>query len=101
MELFPAAGPSDAVWSCCGKVGASDVESCTVSPFSLTKSRRGRFGIDPRDSERMSPRREILWAELLGIDRDERTKSPLLLLGMSALRSRVVIGTRVGLELEA
>jgi hypothetical protein len=49
----------------------------------------------------MSPRREIFWAELPGTDLEERTNSPLLLLGISALRSLVAMGIRVGLELEA
>ena len=96
----PIASASDVLGSRFENVAGS--EAWTGFPFSSTKSRRRRFGVDPKMSECISPRRELFKPEPPGAaDREDRTNSPLELEGISACRSLFWCVALVGLELEA
>lgn len=72
------------------------------TPFSSTKSLRRRPGVEPEPkiSECISPRLELLTPEVPGADAlDDRTNSPLLLVG--TLGSWAAFNAREGLEEEA
>ena len=104
----PRASASEVLGSKFENVAASElgISSRTGKPFSSTKSRRRLLDDGPRESECMSPRLEALTVEAPGpVDREDRTKRPLLLLGMSdrccAGPLRPPFNPRVGLELEA
>ena len=82
----PIASASDVLGSRFEKVAASEcgTSSRTGTPFSSTNRRRRRFGVEPKTSEWISPRLELLSPDAPGAeDFEERTKSPLLLLGIS------------------
>lgn len=103
VEDPPIASASDVLGSRFEKVAESEFEtsSPTGKPFSSTNRRRRRLEVEPKTSEWMSPRLELLSPEAPGaVDLEERTKSPLLLLGISDCWCRLP-RARVGLELEA
>ena len=112
MEIFvpqmilvdepPMASASDVLGSRLEKVAGSEgAPSRTGTPFSSTNSRRRRLGVEPKTSEWMSPRLELLRPEVPGADDlEDRTNRPLLLVGISARRSPLV-AARVGLDDDA
>lgn len=82
----PRASASEVLGSRFENVAASEfgISSRTGSPFSSTNRRRRLLDEVPRVSECMSPRLEALTVDAPGPEeREERTKRPLLLLGMS------------------
>lgn len=98
----PIASASEVFGSRFENVAGSDGSFWTGTPFSSTKSRRRRPGVEPEPkiSECISPRLELLTPEDPGADAlDDRTKSPLLLVG--TLGSWAAFNARVGLEEEA
>lgn len=96
----PIASASDVFGSTFEKVAGS--EAWTGAPFSSTKSLRRRFGVLPKTSEWISPRRDRLTPEVPGAeDREERTNRPLLLVGKSGGWAPLGPVVRVGLELGA
>src|SRR5277367_6846687 len=103
VDSPPRAWASEVVGSLLEKDGASDPSpgtSLTTWPFSSTKIRRLLRGVTPLRSEWMSPRLELLRAELLRpVEREDRTKRPLLSLRRSVCGWSVSPGA--GLELEA
>lgn len=99
-EEPPMASASEVFGSTLENVAGS--EACTGFPFSSTKSRRRRLGVEPNMSECISPRRELFRPEVPGAaDRDDRTKSPLELVGTSCCLASFCRGVLPGLELEA
>lgn len=112
MEIFvpqmilvdepPMASASDVLGSRFEKVAGSEgAPSRTGTPFSSTNSRRRRLGVEPKTSEWMSPRLELLRPEVPGaVDLEERTNRPLLLVGISGCRSPLA-AARVGLDDDA
>ena len=93
----PIASASDVFGSRFENVAGSEGPSRTGTPCSSTKSLRRRAGVAPKTSECISPRLELLRPELPGAeDLEERTKRPLLLLGI--LGSRAPLMARVGLD---
>ena len=95
----PMASASDVLGSRFGNVAGSDGPSRTGTPFSSTKSRRRRLGVElePKMSECISPRLELFRPDEPGADAlDERTNKPLLLVGRFG--SWVAFNARVGLE---
>lgn len=97
----PIASASEVFGSMLEKVAGSD--AWTGAPFSSTKSLRRRFGVLPKTSEWMSPRRDRFTPEVPGAaeDREDRTKRPLLLVGTSVCWAPLAPVARVGLELGA
>ena len=97
----PIASASDVLGSRLENVAGSD--AATGLPDSSTKSLRRRFGVEPKTSEWISPRRELFNAEAPGApERLDRTKSPLELEGISGCRVPLACTEpRPGLELEA
>lgn len=95
----PMTSASDVLGSRFEKVAGSEGPSRIGTPFSSTNKRRRRPGVepDPKMSEWMSPRLELLRPELPGAEAlDERTNRPLLLVG--TLGSWAAFNVRVGLE---
>ena len=98
----PIASASEVFGSRFENVAGSDGSFWIGTPFSSTKSRRRRPGVEPEPkiSECISPRLELLIPEEPGADAlDDRTNSPLLLVG--TLGSWAEFNARVGLEEEA
>ena len=96
----PMASASDVLGSRFENVAGS--EAWTGAPFSSTKRRRRRFGVEAKTSEWISPRREMFSPEApVACDLDERTKRPLLLLGKTFCCDVSRLAALVGLELEA
>ena len=98
----PIASASEVFGSMFEKVAGSEGSFWVGTPFSSTKSRRRRPGVEPEPkiSEWISPRLELLRLEEPGADAlDDRTNSPLLLVG--TLGSWAAFNARVGLEEEA
>ena len=98
----PIASASEVFGSMFEKVAGSEGSFWVGTPFSSTKSRRRRPGVEPEPkiSEWISPRLELLRLEEPGADAlDDRTNSPLLLVG--TLGSCAAFNARVGLEEEA
>lgn len=98
----PMASASEVFGSRFEKVAGSEGSFWIGTPFSSTKSRRRRPSVEPEPkiSECISPRLELLTPEDPGADAlDDRTNSPLLLVGM--LGSWATFNARVGLEEEA
>lgn len=96
MEMFvpqimrvdepPSTSASEVFGSRLEKVAASELgtPSRTGNPFSSTKTRRRRAEPEPDASEWISPRLDALCVELpCSLGPDDRTKRPLLLLGIS------------------
>ena len=99
-EEPPMASASEVFGSRFEKVAGSDC--AVVLPFSSTKRRRRRLGVEPKMSEWMSPRRELFRPEAPGAaDREERTNKPLELEGISGWRPPFWWAVLVGLELDA
>ncbi len=96
------ASASDVFGSRLEKVAGSEgAPSRTGTPFSSTNSRRRRLGVEPKTSEWMSPRLELLRPEVPGADDlEDRTNRPLLLVGIPGCRSPLV-APRVGLDDDA
>ena len=98
----PIASASEVFGSMFENVAGSEGSFWIGTPFSSTKSRRRRPDVEPEPkiSEWISPRLELLRLEDPGADAlDDRTNSPLLLVG--TLGSWAAFNARVGLEEEA
>ena len=99
----PIMSASEVFGSRLENVAGSEGPSRTGTPFSSTNNRRRRLGVEPepKTSEWISPLRELLMPDVPGAeDLEERTKSPLLLVGMLVCRPAFVVA-RVGLEDDA
>ena len=99
----PIASASDVLGSRFEKVFASELRapSRTGMPFSSTKRRRRRLGVEPKTSEWISALLELFRVDAPGpVDLDDLKKIPLLLVGTSATLRTFPFVARVGLELE-
>ena len=102
VDRPPIASASDVFGSKFENVAASEFgpRSATGMPFSSTNILRRRAGVALKTSEWMSPLLELLVPDAPGAaDREERTKSPLLLVGASMGRPLACVDL-VGLELD-